>query len=105
FGVLFLGLQLYLSVPVIRDGGTATMAGFFGLLPSLPFLVFIPALAMRTWSEERKLGTLELLMTFPVTVGQLIAGKFLAAMAYLAVILAMTLGLPLTLEIYGDLDW
>src|SRR5690606_11486848 len=79
FGVLFLGLQLYLSVPVIRDGGTATMAGFFGLLPSQPFLVFIPALAMRTWSEERKLGTLELLMTFPVAVGQLIVAKFLAA--------------------------
>ena len=60
---------------------------------------------MRVWAEERKLGTLELLMTFPVTIGQLVFGKVLACLAYLAVVLTLTLGLPLTLGAYGKLDW
>jgi ABC-2 type transport system permease protein len=60
---------------------------------------------MRTWAEERKLGTLELLMTFPVRVGELIAGKFGAALIYLAIVLALTLGYPITLSLFGHLDW
>jgi ABC-2 type transport system permease protein len=80
------------------------MQTFFSLLP-LIFLFFVPALTMRLWAEERKLGTLELLLTFPVTVSQLITGKFLAAVCYLSVLLLLTLGYPITLAIYGDIDW
>ena len=61
------------------------------------FLFFLPALTMRSWAEERRSGTLELLLTFPVTIGQLIAGKFLASMLYLSLLLVLTLGLPATM--------
>jgi ABC-2 type transport system permease protein len=104
FGVLFLVVQLWLSTAILRDGQQAGMEWFFQLLP-IVFLVFLPALTMRLWSEERKLGTLELLMTFPVRIGELIAGKFAAALLFLALLLVLTLGLPLTMGAYGSLDW
>ncbi|MCA8943540.1 MAG: ABC transporter permease subunit [Planctomycetes bacterium] len=104
FGVLFLGFLLFIATEVIRDGQQASALPFFAMMPYL-FIVFLPALSMRLWAEERKLGTLELLMTFPASVPQLIAGKFLAAMLFLAIIIAMTIGYPITLSIYGNLDW
>ena len=104
FGLLFLGVLLYFSSQTLRHDGYATAAPFFMLMPQL-FLLFLPALTMRLWAEERKLGTIELLMTFPVRVGQLIAGKFLAALLFLAVILLLTIGIPITMSIYGNLDW
>src|SRR5262245_57628411 len=80
------------------------MQAFFTWLPVL-FAMFLPALAMRLWAEERKLGTLELLLTFPVTVPQLILGKFFAALAYLLLLLLLTLPYPFVLWVYGNLDW
>ena len=105
FGGLFLLVLCYLSVTstLVQDQ-QASMQGFFGLLP-IVFLFFLPALTMRLWAEERKLGTLELLMTFPVTVWQLIAGKFVAALIYLAIVMVLTLGIPLTISMFGELDW
>src|SRR5262245_123516 len=80
FGGLFLLVLCYLSVTgILVQNSPANLQNFFQLLP-IVFLFFLPALTMRLWAEERKLGTLELLMTFPVTVRQLIAGKFLAAL-------------------------
>jgi ABC-2 type transport system permease protein len=105
FGGLFLGILLFwTSTMLLTDGQQADMQGFFGILPFL-FLFFLPGLTMRLWAEERKSGTLELLMTFPVRIGQLISGKFLAAVAFLAIVLVLTLGLPLTLTLYARLDW
>lgn len=105
FGILFLGLLIFFaSTFSLVNGQTASMEIFFRLLP-LIFLFFLPALTMRLWAEERKLGTLELLMTFPVKLSQLIAGKFLAALVYLALLLLLTLALPITLATYGALDW
>jgi len=105
FGLLFLLVVTYLSAQsMLVHGQQASMQGFFNMLPMI-FLFFLPALTMRLWAEERKLGTLELLMTFPVSVRQMIAGKFIAAMAYLAMVMALTIGLPITMSIYGDLDW
>jgi ABC-2 type transport system permease protein len=105
FGVLFLGILLYItSMAQLQNGTQATMQHFFRLLP-LVFLFFLPGLTMRLWAEERRSGTLELLMTFPVRIGQLISGKFFAALAFLGVMLLFTLGLPLTLGVYGRLDW
>jgi ABC-2 type transport system permease protein len=105
FGVLLLGLHLYLSAEqILNHGNQASMQGFFSWLPIL-FLFFLPALTMRLWAEERKLGTIELLLTFPVKTSQLIAGKFLAALVYLAVLLVLTLGFPITLASFGRLDW
>ena len=104
FGGLFLLVLCYLSVDqMLRQDQQANMQGFFGLLP-IVFLFFLPALTMRLWAEERKLGTLELLMTFPVSLGKLIAGKFVASMLFLVLVVALTLGLPVTMWIYGGAD-
>lgn len=104
FGILFLLVMGYLSVQsMLVHGQVASMQAFFSLLPWI-FLFFLPAVSMRLWAEERKLGTLELLMTFPISVPQMIAGKFLAALAFLAMVMTLTIGLPITLAIYGDLD-
>lgn len=105
FGVLFLGSLLFFAAQMaLVDGAQASMQGFFALLPFL-FLLFVPPLTMRLWAEERKMGTLELLMTFPVRVSSLVFGKFAAAVAYLGFVLVLTLGLPLTLGAYARIDW
>lgn len=105
FGGLFLAVMLFLSAQAtIVHGAPASMQPFFGNLPRM-FLVFLPGLTMRLWAEERKLGTIELLLTFPVRMSQVVLGKFLAVCAYLACVLVLTLGLPLTLGAYGSIDW
>lgn len=105
FGVLFLGVLLFLAAQgSLVDGSQASMQGFFYLLPAL-LLVFVPPLTMRLWAEERKMGTLELLMTFPVRISHLVLGKFAASVAFLGFVLVLTLGLPLTLGTYGRIDW
>jgi ABC-2 type transport system permease protein len=105
FGVLLLSLLLwYTTEAMLQNGARASGDAFFGTLPFM-LILFVPGLTMRTWAEERKLGTLELLMTFPVTIGQLVMGKFLATVTYLAFVLLLTIGLPLTLAAYGKLDW
>ena len=69
-------------------------------------LVFLcAALTMRLWSEERRAGTLETLLTLPVATPKLVVGKFLAALALVAVSLALTLPLPVTVSLLGPLDW
>ena len=106
FGALFLAVQLWLvTFTTFKHGSIANMQAFFQAFLPWTFMVFVSALTMRLWAEERKLGTLELLMTFPVRARELIAGKFLAVLAYLAVVLLLTLGFPITLAIYGKLDW
>lgn len=105
FGILFLLILLYFATTgTLVHNQNARMDAFFRMLPWL-FLIFTPALTMRLWAEERKLGTLELLLTFPVTTAQLILGKFLAALSYLALLLLLSLGLPITLDLYGELQW
>lgn len=105
FGGLFLLVLTYFTVPnMIAHGQAASMQVFFSMLP-IWFLVFVPPLTMRSWAEERKMGTLELLLTFPVTVWQVIASKFLASLIFLAFVLALTLGVPLTLSLYAQFDW
>ncbi len=105
FGMLFLGLLLFFaSTATLQHGSQASMQVFFGLLPFL-FLCFLPALTMRLWAEERKLGTIELLLTFPVRLWQPVLGKFGAAVVYLGFVMLLTLLLPLTLGAYGRVDW
>src|SRR5262245_13949804 len=83
---VFVTALLYLaSESALQNGARASAEGMFGLLPLL-LVVLVPGLTMRSWAEERKLGTLELLMTFPVTIGQLVLGKFFASVAYLGVV-------------------
>lgn len=84
--------------------GQTNMREFFSLLPWI-FLFLSPAITMRLWAEEKKSGTIELLLTLPVTNWQIVLGKFLGALAFLMIALLLTLTLPLTLSNLGNLDW
>jgi ABC-2 type transport system permease protein len=97
FLVVFLLLVGFLTFYVGRfyENGQADLRGFFFWHPWV-YLLLVPASAMRLWAEERRSGTIELLLTMPVTLGQAIAGKFMAAWTFLAVALALTFPLPLT---------
>jgi ABC-2 type transport system permease protein len=83
--------------------GQADLRPFFGLLPWM-FLFFVPAVAMRQWAEERKMGTVELLMTLPVTDGQVVAGKFLAGLSLVGLSVLLAFPLVLVTAHLGDLD-
>ena len=82
------------------ERGQADLAPFFNFHPWL-YLFLVPAIAMRLWSEERKSGTIELLLTLPVTRWQAVLGKFLAAWAFLAIALALTFPIWLTVNYLG----
>jgi ABC-2 type transport system permease protein len=68
------------------------------------FLFLVPAVAMRLWSEERRMGTIELLFTMPVTSWQAIVGKFLASWLFLALALLLTFPVWITVNYLGDPD-
>jgi len=81
----------------------ADLRPYFGVMPVvIAFLA--PALTMRAWAEERRLGTYELLLTMPFTEVQLVAGKFLASLAVAAAALALTLPVPLSASLLGSFD-
>jgi ABC-2 type transport system permease protein len=85
------------------ERGEASLASFFNWLPWL-FLFLVPAAGMRLWSEERRMGTIELLFTMPVATWQAIAGKFLASWAFLVIALALTFPIVVTVNWLGDPD-
>src|SRR5512136_1522063 len=82
----------------------ADVRPLFRWMPVL-LLFLVAALTMRQWSEEQRSGTLEVLFTLPVNRVKLVLGKFLAVMALVALALALTLFLPITVAILGNLDW
>lgn len=81
----------------------ADLSPFFNFHPWL-YLFLIPALAMRLWAEERKSGTIELLLTLPVTVAEAVVGKFLAAWVFTGIALALTFPIWLTVNYLGKPD-
>lgn len=83
--------------------GQADLQPFFQFHPWL-YLFLIPALSMRLWAEERRSGTIELLMTLPVSIGQAVVGKFLAAWAFAAIALGLTFPIWITVNYLGDPD-
>lgn len=85
------------------DRGQADLVSFFTYHPWL-YLILVPAIAMRLWAEERKSGTIELLMTLPVTVTEAVIGKFLAAWAFIGVALVLTFPMWITVNILGSPD-
>jgi ABC-2 type transport system permease protein len=84
--------------------GIADVRPLFRWMPVL-MIFLVAALTMRQWSEEQRSGTLEVLLTLPVSPIQLVIGKFLAVMALVTVALALTIFLPITVEMLGNLDW
>lgn len=85
------------------ERGEASLASFFSWMPWL-FLFLVPAVGMRLWSEERRLGTMELLLTMPVTPWQAIVAKFLASWIFLGIALVLTFPLVITVNWLGDPD-
>ncbi|MDH4124847.1 MAG: ABC transporter permease [Gammaproteobacteria bacterium] len=85
------------------ERGQADLQAFFSFHPWL-YLFLVPAIAMRLWAEERKSGTIELLMTLPVTPLQAVLGKFLAAWAFAGIALALTFPVWITVNYLGDPD-
>ena len=85
------------------ERGEASLGSFFGFIPWL-FLFLVPAIGMRLWSEERRLGTIELLLTMPVTITQAILGKYLASWLFIAIALALTFPVILTVNWLGHPD-
>jgi ABC-2 type transport system permease protein len=83
--------------------GQADLTPFFSFVPWL-FLFLVPALTMRLWAEERRLGTIELLLTLPLAQWQAVVGKFLAAWAFCGIALALTFPLIITVNALGDPD-
>jgi ABC-2 type transport system permease protein len=85
------------------ERGEASLAAFFAWHPWL-YLVLVPAVGMRVWAEERRSGTIELLLTLPVAPWQAIVGKFLASWIFLAVALLLTFPALITVNVLGDPD-
>ena len=85
------------------ERGQADLASFFTFHPWL-FLFLVPALSMRLWAEERKSGSIELLMTLPVEVWQAVVGKFLAAWAFTGLAIALTFPIWITVNYLGSPD-
>ncbi len=109
-GYLFLGVFAAVTLFVFFWGeaffsrNIADVRPLFEWMPIL--LIFLSAaLTMRMWSEERRTGTLEFILTLPAPAWHFIAGKFLACLILLAAALAITLPLPISVELIADLDW
>lgn len=85
------------------DMGQADLTSFFMFHPWL-YLFFLPAISMRLWAEERRNGSIELLLTLPVPLTAVVIGKYVAALAFSALALALTFPIWLTVNFLGDPD-
>lgn len=108
--LIFIGTYLLVSLFVffwVEGFFSRNIADVRPLFDWLPLLMvfLVSALTMRMWSEERRSGTLEFLFTGPIPVTSLVLGKFLACLALIALALFLTLPLPITISMVGDLDW
>jgi ABC-2 type transport system permease protein len=105
FIVIFLALQgvLTFNLGDFFRRNQADLVPFFNFLPWV-FLLLVPAVSMRLWAEERKLGTIELLLTLPITRAQAVLGKFFAAWIFCAIALALTFPFVLTVNYLGQPD-
>lgn len=105
FIVIFLALQgaLTFTLGNFFSRGQADLQPFFTFIPWV-FLLLVPAITMRLWAEERRLGTIELLLTLPVTQGQAVVGKWLAAWAFCGIALVLTAPFWITVNLLGRPD-
>lgn len=108
-GYVFMAIFLFMtglftfSLGNFYEFRQANLSAFFTWHPWL-YLFLVPAVSMRLWAEERRSGTIELLLTLPISLGQAVAGKFLAAWVFIAASLALTFPIVLTVNYLGDPD-
>ena len=105
FIVIFLALSgaLTFFMGAFFERGQADLQSFFSFHPWI-YLFLIPAVAMRLWAEERKSGTMELILTLPVSTVTVVISKYLAALAFVALALVLTFPLWITVNFLGDPD-
>ena len=104
FLVIFLFFSGYLAFKQgFYEMGQADMRAFFMNLPLL-FVFMVPSTAMRLWAEERKVGSIEMLFTLPITIRQAVLGKFFAAWFFLAIALSLTFPMVITVCYLGEPD-
>lgn len=105
---IFIGVFLVVSMWLFFQDffllGQASIRSYLSLLPWI-FLFLTPAITMRLWSEEKRSGTIEILLTLPIKDSEVVMGKFLSSLAFLAVNLLLSLTLPITVAILGSLDF
>ncbi|MBN1633841.1 MAG: ABC transporter permease subunit [Ignavibacteria bacterium] len=101
--VVFLAISGWFFTSNLFVIGLVSMRGAFDIIPFI-LLFFIPAITMRTFSEEKKSGTIELLLTKPITDMEIVLGKFLATLVFTALTLAPTLIYVLSLTLLGPVD-
>ena len=82
---------------------TANLRSFFNIMPLL-FVILVPAVTMRTWAEERKTDSEQILLTLPFSETQLVLGKFFSALVLFAIMLGLTFNVPLLLLPFGNFD-
>jgi len=100
-GILFLAGYYFFYIPLALGEGSLR---FWFRNFTITLLLLAPALTMRLFAEERKIGTIELLMTSPVTDAQVVLGKFLGSVAFYLILLVLTLQYPIVLFIVGNPD-
>jgi ABC-2 type transport system permease protein len=103
FLVAFVVFVTYLFFRTFFLYGVASLSSFFSWFP-LMFAIVIPGITMRMWPEERKQGTMELLLTGPLHTWQIVLAKFFAGLSLVALCLLLTLMVPYTVSKFGDLD-
>ncbi|MGM0461140.1 MAG: ABC transporter permease subunit [Fibrobacterota bacterium] len=103
FTSVYLILTNFLFFQTFFIRNIASMRTYFEIIPWV-FILFLPAITMRSWAEEQKNRTLELLLTWPVTDSAIVMGKFLAALAFLCITLLLSLTVPITIMLLGNPD-
>ena len=101
--LLLMGFFTFMLGGFFRAGEASLQFSFFRWHPWL-YLFLVPAVGMRLWAEERRQGTLELLLTMPITAWQAIVGKFLASWLFLIIALALTFPIVITISYLGKPD-
>ena len=107
FIVIFLllcGFFAFAVQPTLLDRGEASLSANFFFWHPWFYLFLVPAVGMRLWAEERRVGTIELLLTMPITAWQAIVGKFLASWLFLALALVLTFPMVMTVNYLGQPD-
>lgn len=100
---VFLVVGNWLFFSAFFLSGQASVRGYFALLPWM-FLFLAPALTMRLWAEEKKSGTIEFLLTLPITDWQVVLAKFFGSLAFLFITLLLSVTLPITVSFLGNID-
>lgn len=100
---VFLLVSSWLFIQTFFLAGQVSMRNYFGVLPML-FMFILPAITMSLWSEEKRSGTVEVLMTFPVTTAEAVIAKFFSSFIFLAIMLLLTAAIPAMLINLGNPD-